>query len=138
MLLTRQPDDIAGSIFFQHGNPECGVYLGVHPVAFGYRVVIHPMDDCSIWGNYCAGNSQENLEEMYGIFYGALSEWREPVDKNSVINFCRSLQYVEQRRPWGNDPKFQQAVRNLCPDAAPFPMPDKHLFRTLTNNIHGL
>lgn len=76
------------------------------------RIVIHPNDKTSIWGNFCAGKSISAVMEMYAIF----GEWvRQTDDIEEIYNTCHHLHSLEKTRPWGKDPTFQKAVRDLVP-----------------------
>lgn len=56
MKLIKCNDDLAGHIYHQHRSEPTGrIVLGIHPVLYGFRVIVHPDDGLNIWVNFCGG-----------------------------------------------------------------------------------
>lgn len=75
--MIRSSDNLENCMFFMHSDGI--IEIGVYPVIFGYRVRAGFVGDWSFNLDYCCGDSQEDIEEVYSMVLHVLKN-QETVD----------------------------------------------------------
>ena len=123
--LKRVADDVEGHIFFHHKHALHNIYLGIHVVFFGYRVVVHQNDGEWIPISFCGGGNQDNVADLFSVMHKIVSDWDNPRCPD-IYDFP-----PERRRPWGNDPDFQKGLREMAGEYPQIELPPLYIYRSL-------
>jgi len=106
MILKRIEDNLEEHYFYQKRNTNTGVTICLYSVLFGTRVrVYHNEWYCD--ADYCGGNNQKLVEELYSITETILYK----IEEKNYRNFNWP---IPERKPISNDPECLNELRNLA------------------------
>ena len=112
MKLTRCEDDISGGVYFQHCDETGQFFIGIYPVIFGNRVVVHPGDKVSVF-SLCAGPDQENVQRLWDLCWQIMVPIEDPIAALSVAVGLAQME-TNHRRPFGVDPVFVKTIEGMA------------------------
>ena len=107
-LITTDPDPEYSEGYSNTKRREDGLWIGILPVIFGFRVIVWDEDNPLFYAcSLCGGASSGKLAVLYGLVHHYL-ESVEP-DKKRAFKTLELLQHIEgsHRRPWGEDDLFR-------------------------------
>lgn len=107
--------DIPEGLFYKQHSEDGRWEIAIHPVIFGFRIVVSPIGLGVFDVNYCAGDELEDIERIYATVLTALTNDIDP----------RRLP-VQDRKPMCNDPDCWSKLLTIIKDmeivAVPLPM----------------
>lgn len=110
-------------MLFHRKEDETGKYeLFIFPVIFGWRVGFGEVGTGMYIFDYCAGNKQKDVEELYGKVEMILS-------KDIPLGEILRVLPFQERKPYFNDPKCLEALNILAKGYTPEKLPNLDVLR---------
>ena len=128
MVLVKNEPDLTNLYFEKRSSPSGLVNMAIYPVIFGWRVRgwLSSNFCCSL--DWCAGDSQGDVERLYSILFNILSHREEDT------NAFNDLPMVSSVKPYFNDDEF--VVNVMSKVTAPFELIKLHDIHTYRANLH--
>lgn len=119
--MIRVPDNLENHVYYMHSNGI--VEMGVHVVMFGYRIRAGYVGDWYVPIDYCCGDKQSDIEEIYSMVLHILKN-------QETINFEAFPTF--HTKPILNDKECISRLRAMSEGMEKIKIPPVQIYRYIT------